>query len=101
MIQLAMYSGRYENPRIVRRMTVADVVKLIATQTDGLFTEEDFTPIPCSDPNCFSMAAALRSPTGLLHVSRYLPRYSQWADTANRELIAAVSDSFDNPGGLS
>lgn len=100
MIQPAMYSGRYENPRLIRRLTVADVAKLVATQTDGLFAEDDFTPIPCADPNCFSMAVALRGPDGLVPVSRYLPRYSTWADAANRELISAVADTFDAPGRL-
>ena len=100
MIQPAMYSGRYENPRVVRRPTVGDVAKLVAAQTDGLFAEDDFTPIPCSDPNCFSMAVALRGPNGLVPVSRYLPRYATWADAANRGLIAAVADMFDAPGGL-
>jgi len=101
MIQPAMYSGRYDNPRLVRRITVADVARLVAAQTDGLFSEDDFTPIPCSDPNCFSMAVALRGPDGLVPVSRYLPRYATWADAANRGLIAAVADTFDAPGGLS
>jgi len=101
MIQPAMYSGRYENPCIVRRLTVGDVAKRIAAQTGGLFGEDDFTPIPCSDPNCFSMAVALRGPDGMIPVSRYLPRYSMWADAGNRSLIAAVADTFDAPGGLS
>lgn len=101
MIQPAMYSGRYDNPRVVRRLTVGDVAKRIAAQTDGLFTEDDFTPIPCSDPNCFSMAVALRGPGGLIPVSRYLPRYATWAEAGNRSLIAAVADTFDAPGGLS
>ncbi|VTT99548.1 radical sam protein : Radical SAM family protein OS=Zobellia galactanivorans (strain DSM 12802 / CIP 106680 / NCIMB 13871 / Dsij) GN=zobellia_1667 PE=4 SV=1: Radical_SAM: Fer4_14 [Gemmataceae bacterium] len=100
MIQPAMYSGRYENPRVVRRLTVGDVAKLVAAQTDGLFSEDDFTPIPCSDPNCFSTAVALRGPDWLVPVSRYLPRYATWADAANRGLIAAVADTFDAPGGL-
>lgn len=101
MVQPAMYSGRYDNPRVVRRLTAGDVAKSIAAQTDGLFREDDFTPIPCSDPNCFSMAVAVRGPAGLVPVSRYLPRYAAWADAAYRGLIAAVADTFDAPGGLS
>ena len=97
----AMYSGRYDNPRLLRRLTCGDVARLIAEQTDGLFREDDFTPIPCSDPNCFSMAVALRGEGGLVPVSRYLPRYAAWADKANRGLIEAVADTFDNPTGLS
>jgi uncharacterized radical SAM superfamily Fe-S cluster-containing enzyme len=101
MIQPAMYSGRYENPRRVRRITVADVARLVAAQTDGLFREDDFTPIPCSDPNCFSLAVALRRGGKLIPVSRYLPRYPTWARESNRGAIAAVADAFDDPARLS
>ena len=103
MIQPAMYSGRYDNPRLVERMTLGDVVRLICDQTNGLFCDDDFTPIPCSHPNCFSMAAALRSPAGLVPVTRYLPKYDDWASVQNRDLIAAVADTFDDAasfGGL-
>lgn len=96
MIQPAMYSGRYENPRLIQRMTVADVVNQIASQTGGTFTADDFTPIPCSDPNCFSLGVAIRSPEGLVPISRYLPRYQNWATPANQAMIAAVSDTFDS-----
>ncbi len=96
MIQPAMYSGRYNNPRITERITLADVARNIAEQTDGLFQEDDFSPIPCSDPNCFSMALALRTSQGLVPVSRYFPRYDSWADTKNAEMIAQVTDTFDN-----
>ena len=96
MIQPAMYSGRYDNPRLIERMTVADVVNKICEQTDGTFTAEDFTPIPCSDPNCFSLGVAVHGKDGLLPVSRYLPRYKDWATPGNQEMIAAVSDTFDS-----
>jgi len=101
MIQPAMYSGRYDNPRVVRRLTLGDVARLIAEQTGGLFHEDDFTPIPCSDPNCFSMAVALRGEGGLVPVSRYLPRYASWTDELNRGRIEAVADTFDDPAALS
>jgi uncharacterized radical SAM superfamily Fe-S cluster-containing enzyme len=97
MIQPAMYSGRYDNPRLIERMTVADVVNDICEQT-GVFSADDFTPIPCSDPNCFSLGVAVRSKDGLMPISRYLPRYQQWANPANQEMIAAVSDTFDSAG---
>ena len=100
MIQPAMYSGRYDNPLHDDRLTLADVAKLIAEQTDGVFSEDDFTPIPCSDPNCFSMAAAVRTKDGLVPVSRFLPRYSEWANEGVSQLIATVSDTFDSAGSL-
>ena len=100
MIQPAMYSGRYDNPRLIERMTVADVVNDICDQTEDVFVPDDFTPIPCSDPNCFSMGVALRTPTGLMPISRYLPRYKEWAKPANQQMIAAVSDTFDSAGSF-
>jgi len=100
MIQPAMYSGRYENPRLIERMTVADVVNEICAQTNGVFSADDFTPIPCSDPNCFSLAVAVRAKNGLMPISRYLPRYEKWALPANQQMIAAVSDTFDSAGSF-
>lgn len=99
MVQPAMYSGRYDNPRLVRRLTVGDVARLAAEQT-GVFTSADFLPIPCSDPNCFAMALALKTPSGLVPVSRFFPRYSTWADSGVAELVARVSDSFDRAADL-
>jgi len=99
MIQPAMYSGRYEPPQRVRRSTVADVAKQIAAAT-GVFDESDFSPIPCSDPNCFSMAVALRTDEGLIPVSRYFPRYPQWGDEGTKDLVASVSDTFDSAADL-
>jgi uncharacterized radical SAM superfamily Fe-S cluster-containing enzyme len=100
MIQPAMYSGRYENPRFVQRMTVADVAAEISRQTNHLFVDDDFSPIPCSDPNCFSMAVAIRTASGLAPISRYLPRYQQWADPINQQMISDVSDTFDSAGSF-
>lgn len=96
MIQPAMYSGRYDNPRRVRRMTLADVAEHIAEQSGGTFIGDDFSPIPCSDPNCFSMALALRTDDGFLPVSRYFPKYDQWAEARNRDLITSITDTFDS-----
>ena len=100
MIQPAMYSGRYENPRRVERITVADVAALVKAQTCGLWIEDDFGPIPCSDPNCFTMALALRTSDGLLPVSRFFPRYPTWSQPENMSMIASVADTFDDPEGL-
>lgn len=97
MIQPAMYSGRYGNPRRVDRTTVADVVRCICNQTNGLFQPEDFGPIPCGDPNCFSMAAALRTSNGLVPVGRHFARYGTWSDPGVMELMDQVSQQFDAP----
>lgn len=99
MIQPAMYSGRYVNPRRIDRITASDTIGLIAEQS-GIFSRADFTPIPCGDPNCFRMALALRSEDGLIPVSRYFPPYEKWASPEISDGISAVSDTFDDPDAL-
>jgi uncharacterized radical SAM superfamily Fe-S cluster-containing enzyme len=99
VIQPAMYSGRYDNPRRTDRMTLADAVGLVCEQF-GTFAPEDFGPIPCSDPNCYGVAVAIRGAEDLVPISRYFPRYEDWASEAHRELIGAFTDSLDGPGGF-
>ncbi len=96
MIQPAMYSGRYDNPRRVNRLTLADTVNLICEQS-GVFTPEDFGPIPCSDPNCYGIAVALRTKRGLLPISRYFPRLDQWGTEDAKDLVSSLTDTLDGP----
>jgi uncharacterized radical SAM superfamily Fe-S cluster-containing enzyme len=100
VIQPAMYSGRYDNLRRQDRLTLADTVTLICDQF-GVFSPEDFVPIPCSDPNCFGMAVAIRTGNGLLPVSRYFPRYESWDSDEARDLIDKFSNSINGPQGIS
>jgi uncharacterized radical SAM superfamily Fe-S cluster-containing enzyme len=100
VIQPAMYSGRYNNPRRQDRITLADAVDLICGQF-GVFSPGDFMPIPCSDPNCFGMAVALRTSKGLLPVSRLFPGYEAWDSEEAKDLITKFSDTIDGPAALS
>ncbi|MEE8339632.1 MAG: radical SAM protein [Xanthomonadales bacterium] len=100
VIQPAMYSGRYDNPRRQDRITLADTVDLICDQFN-VFTPQDFVPIPCSDPNCFRMAVAFRTGSGLLPVSRYFPRYESWDSDESRGLIDAFTDTINGPQAIS
>ena len=100
VIQPAMYSGRYDNPQRQDRMTLADTVGLLCEQF-GVFSPEDFGPIPCSDPNCFGMAVAFRTGDGLLPVSRYFPRYDSWDSDEARNLIDSFADSINGPQAIS
>ena len=100
VIQPAMYSGRYDNPRRADRLTLSDTVGLICAQVNE-FAPEDFGPIPCSDPNCYGVAVAIPTAGGLLPISRYFPRYESWGDESVRELVSAFSDTLDGPNGFS
>jgi uncharacterized radical SAM superfamily Fe-S cluster-containing enzyme len=100
VLQPAMYSGRYQNPRRQDRITLADTVRMV-TEQFGVFSEDDFMPIPCSDPNCFGMAMALRTAGSLLPVSRLFPEYESWSDDAARELIERFTDTINGPEAIS
>jgi len=46
------------------RLTIPGVIKAIAAQTDGRLRESDFSPLPCSHPQCVSLTYLLRLPDG-------------------------------------
>lgn len=71
--QPATYSGRHVLPEeLERRVTFPDVVKAIARQTDGLFREEDFMPLPCAHPNCHTLTYAWRTGTTVIPLTRFI-----------------------------
>ena len=71
--QPATYSGRTVLPETLeRRITFPDVIRAIAEQTDGLFREDDFMPLPCAHPNCHSLAYAYRSGGKVVPLSRFI-----------------------------
>ncbi len=61
--QPATYSGRTVTPEeLEARITFPDVVRAIEEQTEGLFRQEDFMPLPCAHPNCHTLTYAYRAP---------------------------------------
>lgn len=71
--QPATYSGRHVLPEeLERRITFPDVIKAVAAQTDGLFREDDFMPLPCAHPNCHSLTYAYRSQGKVAPLSRFI-----------------------------
>ena len=59
--QPATYSGRHVLPETLeRRITFPDVIRGVASQSKGLFREDDFLPLPCAHPNCHQIAIAYR-----------------------------------------
>jgi uncharacterized radical SAM superfamily Fe-S cluster-containing enzyme len=71
--QPATYSGRHVLPEeLERRITFPDVIKGVAAQTDGLFREEDFMPLPCAHPNCHILTYAYRSAAGVMPLTRFI-----------------------------
>jgi len=91
MLQPAFYSGRYENDR-ADRLTMSEVAHEVVRQTGGVFSLDDFGPIPCSHPACFAMAAGLVHDGRVIPVSRYFPRFESWEEPDVAEMVARFSD---------
>jgi uncharacterized radical SAM superfamily Fe-S cluster-containing enzyme len=71
--QPATYSGRHVLPEeLERRITFPDVIRAVAAQTEGLFREDDFLPLPCAHPNCHQIAIAYRSGGSAVPVTRFI-----------------------------
>ena len=92
MLQPAFYAGRYENDKSGPHLTMAEIAHQVVAQTDGLFSLEDFGPIPCSNPNCFGMAVALVRGDRMIPVSRYFPHFDTWSAPEVAPLVAQVRD---------
>ena len=71
--QPATYSGRHVLPEeLERRITFPDVIRAIAEQTEGVFVEDDFMPLPCAHPNCHSLTYAFRSKGQVTPLMRFI-----------------------------
>ena len=70
--QPATYSGRHVLPeQLENRITFPDVIKGVAQQTDGMFRERDFLPLPCAHPNCHQIGLAYRSNGKVVPLTRF------------------------------
>ncbi len=86
--QPATYAGRFDlGNNGLDRVTLADVIRLLVQQSEGLFTEDDFQPLPCSNPNCCSFTFVARRrgkrPLPLTRIVDYEEHLDQLADRMN------------------
>jgi len=58
VFQPMFLEGRHVLADPLDRLTVPDVLRAIELQTEGLFTLNDFTPVPCCHPTCMATAYA-------------------------------------------
>ncbi|OYW18067.1 MAG: molybdenum cofactor biosynthesis protein MoaA, partial [Planctomycetales bacterium 12-60-4] len=71
--QPATYSGRHYLPEeLEQRITFPDVIRGVVEQTDGMFTQEDFLPLPCAHPNCHQLTYAYRSGGNVVPLLRFI-----------------------------
>ena len=70
--QPAFHAGRFMEHDPLQRITIPDLVRLIETQTDGLFVQSDFVPVPCCFPTCNSVTYAYLDGDTVLPLPRLL-----------------------------
>lgn len=71
--QPATYSGRHALPeQLEQRITFPDVIRGVARQTEGLFEEDDFLPLPCAHPNCHQISYAYRTGNTVTPLTRLI-----------------------------
>lgn len=72
-LQPATYSGRFVLPEhLEERITFPDVIRAIVEQTDHLFEESDFMPLPCAHPNCHQLSYAYRHNGTVTPLTRFI-----------------------------
>ena len=72
-LQPVFGSGRGEATPGPQRLNTADLIVAAVEQSAGSLTYEDFTPLPCGDPNCATLGYLFRLPDGTLRpISEFL-----------------------------
>ncbi len=54
------------------RLNTADIILGAVEQSSGKLRYEDFTPLPCGDPNCATIGYLLRTPIGTRSISEFI-----------------------------
>lgn len=55
-----------------QRLNTADILMAVVEQSGGQLRFEDFTPLPCGDPNCATIGYLIRSRDKVWHVSDFV-----------------------------
>jgi uncharacterized radical SAM superfamily Fe-S cluster-containing enzyme len=99
--QPATFSGRFRRDRdALDRVTLADVVRLLVEQSDGLLTDDDFKPLPCSNPNCCGFTVAVRQGRRVVPLTRIV-RYEDHIERLSDRINFNLEDvrAFGGAGG--
>lgn len=66
-------SGRvHEGAAAATRLNTADLILGLVGQSDGALRFEDFTPLPCGDPNCATIGYLLKMEGGVRSISDFV-----------------------------
>jgi 7,8-dihydro-6-hydroxymethylpterin dimethyltransferase len=97
MIQPLALAGRGRNLAVVAsRLTIPDVVQRLGRAGIAWVSAEDFVPLPCSHPLCFSLAFYLMLDGGKAVSLNRLLDASTWLDAiANRTIFGLDEEEHD------
>ena len=71
--QPLFFSGRNGIPNhATDRLNTADIIVNMVGQSDGQLRYEDFTPLPCGDPNCATIGYLLKTADGIRSISDFV-----------------------------
>lgn len=70
--QPAFFSGRTAESRDAQHLNTADLILGMVEQSSGGLSCDDFTPLPCGDPNCATIGYLLRTPLGTRSISEFI-----------------------------
>lgn len=65
-------SGRLPTAAAGRRLNTADIITALVEQAADTLRWEDFTPLPCGDPNCATIGYLLKTPAGPRSISDFV-----------------------------
>ncbi|NOS70920.1 MAG: radical SAM protein [Verrucomicrobia bacterium] len=95
----ANHSGLWTVGSGLRRLNTADIILSAVAQSNGKLRFEDFTPLPCGDPNCATIGYLLKVPGCKLQVGKHDALTTSEPATFNQQPatteVRSVSDFID------
>jgi len=89
--QPAFHAGRHMAHSPLERMTIPDVIRLVETQTGGMFVKDDFVPVPCCFPTCNSVTYAYIDGDSVIPLPRLL-NVDDYLDYITNRAMISISD---------
>ncbi len=88
MVQPMAFSGRATSfVGRVSRLTIPDIIRLLADSGHPAVEETDFIPLPCSHPLCFSLAFYLADQGGTFTSINRLVQLEKYLDSLSNRVI--------------
>jgi len=85
-LQPAFHVGRHLQHDPMHRITIPDILELIAAQTAGRFVVSDFIPVPCCFPTCNSVTYAFIDGDKVVPLPRIVNVYEYLDYLTNRAI---------------